>query len=160
MENEINQFLQKFEKGHITRRQLIAKLGGLVAILSGTSRAFSQNNTNNSTFEATGINHIALRVKDVKSSSDFYIKLLGMKQARNDNSSSFLNFGNNFLALFQGGEPEMDHYCYSIKNFDVDQVEKKLQSLGIQNIRRESGRIYFTDPDGLTVQLAAEDHGV
>jgi catechol 2,3-dioxygenase-like lactoylglutathione lyase family enzyme len=113
-----------------------------------------------STFKATGLNHIALRVKDVERSSEFYIKHLGLKQAELNRSSSFLNCGNNFVALFQGNASEMDHYCYSIKNFDVGEAEKKLNATGMKNIRRESGRIYFSDPDGLTVQLASEDHGV
>jgi metallothiol transferase len=113
-----------------------------------------------STFEATGINHIALRVSDIKRSSEFYIKHLGLKQSQLNRSSSFLTCGNNFVALFQDSEPEMDHYCYSIKHFDVGKVEMKLKSSGMKNIHRESGRIYFSDPDGLTIQLASEDHGV
>ena len=160
MENMINHFLEEFEKGHLTRRQLIAKMGGLVAVLSGISHANSQNQPSESTFEAIGINHIALRVTDVKRSSEFYIKHLGMKQAELNRSSSFLNFGNNFLALFEGSTSEMDHYCYSIKNYDVGEAEEKLKAVGMKDIRRESGRIYFSDPDGLTVQLASEDHGV
>jgi catechol 2,3-dioxygenase-like lactoylglutathione lyase family enzyme len=160
MENEINRFLEKFEKGHITRRQLIAKLGGLVMLLSGAKKGLTQNQNSKSTFEAIGINHIALGVKDVKRSSDFYIKHLGLKQSQINNSSSFLNFGDNFLALFESSKPKMDHYCYSIRNFDVGQVEETLKTQGLKDIHRESGRIYFSDPDGLTVQLASEDHGV
>jgi len=160
MENEINRFLENFEKGRISRRQLIAKLGGLVTLLAGSRQTSAHDLSSKSSFEATRINHIALRVTDVKRSNDFYIKHLSLKQSQLNDTSAFLNCGRNFVAMFKGNEPGMDHYCFSIKNFDVEQVEDKLKSLAMKDIRRESGRIYFSDPDGLTVQLAAEDHGV
>jgi predicted enzyme related to lactoylglutathione lyase len=157
MENELNRILDKFEKGHMTRRQLIAKLGVLVTMISGIESIFqpkqisAQDKNSKNTFEAIAINHIALRVSDVKRSSDFYIKHLGLQQSRQNNNSSFLNCGKNFVALFQGNEPAMGHYCYAIKNFGVDEAENKLKNLGMRDIRRESGRIYFSDPDGLTL---------
>jgi hypothetical protein len=40
----------------------------------------------------------------------------------------------------------------------VDAAEQKLRAAGLPNIHRTSGRIYFDDPDGLTVQLAASAH--
>jgi hypothetical protein len=40
----------------------------------------------------------------------------------------------------------------------VAEAERKLRSAGLSNIRRTSGRIYFSDPDNLTVHLAAEEH--
>ena len=53
----------------------------------------------------------------------------------------------------------MDHYCYAIKNYDVDVAEEKLKAEGLNpRVHREGGRIYFEDPDGLTVQLASKTH--
>ncbi len=53
----------------------------------------------------------------------------------------------------------MDHYCYAIKNYDVDVAEEKLKAEGLSpRVHREGGRIYFEDPDGLTVQLASKTH--
>ena len=52
----------------------------------------------------------------------------------------------------------MDHYCYSVKDYDVRDAERKLKAAGIEPRVRGGNRIYFEDPDGLTVQLAAETH--
>ena len=52
----------------------------------------------------------------------------------------------------------MHHYCYSVKNFDVNVASKKLKAEGLNPRVRGSERIYFEDPDGLTVQLADENH--
>ena len=110
-----------------------------------------------STFEAAGLNHIALGVTDVRRSRDFYVQHLGLSVRRESAGSCFLNCGDHFVALFRSAEPEMDHYCYAVRDYDVDVAAAKLceQSLSPWV---QGGRIYFDDPDGLEVQLAAEGH--
>jgi catechol 2,3-dioxygenase-like lactoylglutathione lyase family enzyme len=163
MQNEIERMLDVYESGKLTRRELAMGIAFLVATLTGAGRTFAAEQKNSaaenergSTFEATGLDHIALRVTDVAKSREFYIRHLGLKPSWGGGDTSFLTFGNSFLALFEGSKPGLDHYCYTIKDYDVAQAEKKLREAGLKNIRRTSGRIYFDDPDGLTVQLAAE----
>ena len=76
MENEVSRLVQRFESGQIDRRQLIAGLGSLVALVSMGQTAQAQEPE--STFEATELNHIALRVTDVLRSREFYRRHLGM----------------------------------------------------------------------------------
>ena len=157
MEQEISRVLGDYESGRMTRRQLVACLGSL-AVLGAAGRVASAGEAS-STFEGVGLNHIALRVTDVKRSRDFYVKHLGLTVNRQSESSCFLNCGENFVALFRGDRGEMDHYCYSVKNFDVKLAEDKLRAAGFQpEVPRGTGRIYFPDPDGLTVQLSARSH--
>lgn len=165
MDNEIVRLVDDYESGQITRRQLVAKLGRLMAVVGGMGRIFganpavAQHDKMVSTFEAIELNHIALRVTDVHRSRDFYTKHLGLKVARESENNCFLTCSNNFVALFRSHEPQMDHYCYAIKNYDVDVVEEKLKAEGLNpRVHREGGRIYFEDPDGLTVQLASKTH--
>jgi catechol 2,3-dioxygenase-like lactoylglutathione lyase family enzyme len=109
-------------------------------------------------FQAVGLNHIALRVTDVPRARDFYIRHLGLEVTRDGGEGScFLSFEGGFLALFRGDEPRMDHYCYSVKDYDVNAAAEKLKSAGITP-RVTGERIYFDDPDGLEVQLAAPEH--
>ena len=159
MESEVSRLVQRFESGQIDRRQLVAGLGSLIAVVSMGQTAQAQEA--NSTFEATELNHIALRVTDVLRSREFYKQHLGMTVIRDGGERNcFMTCGkNNFVALFKGEEASMDHYCYSIKDFDVGKAEAKLKAEGIEpRVVRDAGRIYFPDPDGLTVQLAATDH--
>ena len=159
MESAIANLVEQFEAGRIDRRQLVAGLGTLVAALSGTASARADDKVG-STFEAVGLNHIALRVTDVLRSREFYKKHLGLKVTRDGGERNcFMTCGKNFVALFKSDKPQMDHYCYSIKNYDVNRAEAKLKEHGLEpRVVRDAGRIYFTDPDGLTVQLAAGDH--
>ena len=164
MEQAISQLVHEYETGKVTRRQLVSGLGALAAFLGGAGRIFETQpalgaeSKASSTFEATELNHIALRTADVARSRDWYVKHLGLKVSREGDNNCFLTCGNNFLALFRGEEAKMDHYCYSVKGYDVRDAERKLKAEGIEPTVREGNRIYFEDPDGLTVQLAAETH--
>ncbi len=149
MQDRIEKLVQTYEKGGLTRRQLVV---GLTALVSGTAAA-----TSPSTFKATGLNHVALAVTDLARSRDFYTKLLGMRVHREAAGSCFLTFGNNFVALFRRNQAGMDHYCYSVEGYDAREAAQKLREQNLES-RVRGNRIYFNDPDGLTVQLAAAEH--
>ena len=71
-----------------------------------------------------------------------------------DDAKVFLGSGGGFfLTLFRGNKPGLNHYCYAIRDFDPDRAEAKLKAAGLK-VRRESGRIYFHDPDGIEVQVS------
>jgi catechol 2,3-dioxygenase-like lactoylglutathione lyase family enzyme len=159
MNNPIDQIVDDYDAGRMTRRQLLGKLGALLAVAGGGATALAADaGEGEPTFQATELNHIALRVTDVKRSRDFYMQHLGLKHSSLSADSAFLTCGTNFVALFRGDTSRMDHYCYAVRDYDVATAEEKLRATNMKNIRRTSGRIYFSDPDGLTVQLAATEH--
>jgi catechol 2,3-dioxygenase-like lactoylglutathione lyase family enzyme len=159
MNNPIDQIVDDYDSGRMTRRQLLGKMGALLAVAGGGATALAADTgAVEPAFEATELNHIALRVTDVKRSRDFYMQHLGMNHSSLSANSAFLTCGSNFVALFRGATPQMDHYCYSVRDYDVATAEDKLRAAGMRDIRRTSERIYFSDPDGLTVQLAATEH--
>ena len=157
MTQSIERLIDSFAAGRMSRRELIASVSGVVAaaVAGGTGPGLAQESAR--TFRAVGLNHIALRVTDVPRARDWYIKHLGMTVSSDSPSSAFLNFDNGFLALFRGDDARMDHYCYSVENYDVQEAAEKLRAQGIEP-RVVDQRIYFPDADGLTVQLAAPEH--
>jgi catechol 2,3-dioxygenase-like lactoylglutathione lyase family enzyme len=158
MKNEIHHLIDQFTEGRISRRQLIASLAALMALAGGSRPARAAEPSSAPLFQAVGLNHLALRVTDVPRSRDFYVRQLGLRVTRDGGDSScFLSFDDGFLALFRGEEPRMDHYCYSVKDYDVRVAEEKLKAAGLAP-RVTGDRIYFDDPDGLEVQLAAPTH--
>lgn len=159
MESEVTNLVNQFESGQINRRQLVAGLGSLVALLSTHQPTLAAETS--STFEAVELNHIALRVTDVLRSREFYKKHLGLTVVRDGGERNcFLMCGkNNFVALFRSDKAGMDHYCYSVTDYDMGNAEEKLKENGFKpRVVRDAGRIYFEDPDGLTVQLASSSH--
>ncbi len=153
MKQVISGLVERYERGRLSRRELIQGLAALAAAGPAAMAAPA------ATFQGVGINHIALRVTDVKRSRDFYQKHLGLPVVRESQRDCFLGLGKNFLALFQNQAPGMDHYCLAIENFRVGPVTERLKREGFTP-RQPSGteRVYFPDPDGLVVQLSAADH--
>lgn len=147
--------VEQYERGHLTRRQLVSRLMGLGATLAVMPSTAGAGQAPKSTFRATGLDHVALDVTDVPRSRDFYVKHLGLEVIRDGGEDNcFLGSGGDFfLTLFRGEKPGLNHYCYAIEDFDVDRAEEKLEAAGLK-VRRESGRIYFDDPDGIEVQVA------
>ena len=157
MISQINSLLNHYDSGKLSRRDLVTRLGCLAIAAAGSKAAMVADEP--PTFQATELNHIALRVTDVQRSRDFYRKHLGLKVSRESDSNCFMTFGDHFVALFKGDRAGMDHYCYSVKDYAVLTAAEKLKAEGIEpDVHATAGRIYFPDPDGLTVQLAAEAH--
>jgi catechol 2,3-dioxygenase-like lactoylglutathione lyase family enzyme len=144
--------LEEYDCGHVSRRHLIRALSALTLAASPARAA-------ESTFKGVGLNHIAVRVADVRRSREFYQEHLGLPLIRESETSCFLKMGDEFLTLFRNERPGLDHYCVAIDNFKPDEVMSKLNRRGLKP-RRPTGtdRIYFPDPDGLEVQLSSVDH--
>ena len=104
--------VRDFEQGRLSRRQLAARLMGLGAALAtfrGTSwaqeTAEKPADIAKPTFQATGLDHIALDVTDLARSNEFYGKHLGLRVIRGDENASFLGADRDFfLTLFQERE--------------------------------------------------------
>ena len=110
--------------------------------------------------ELQGMRHIALRVSDIPRSRDFYQKHFGMPVLTEAPGNCSLGIGKSqFLTLFRGQKGELDHYCLGIEKFDASAVMDELNRQGLKP-RRATGtdRVYFPDPDGITVQVSALDH--
>lgn len=156
MDIAIMRMVDDFERGRVSRRQLIL---GLTALVGGgplAARSVAAA-TDKPTFEATELNHIALAVTDVARSRDFYQRHLGLTPMSGcDEFRCFLRCGRHFVALFKAreGAGAMHHYCYTIEGYDPGAAVKTLKAAGLKPDRR-SNRVYFDDPDGLEVQVAA-----
>ncbi len=149
MERVIARILESYEQGRVGRRELI---GALAALAAGKVSAAPA-----STFRGLAINHTALRVTDTARTRDFYQKHFGLPVIRHSESALFLGLGKNFLSFFRNTAPGFDHQCIAIENFEPRAVMDTLKRQGLE-ARREGDRIYFPDPDGLTVQVSAIDH--
>jgi len=156
MFEHLDRLVSSFESGKITRRELVASLGAFAAAMTGLPHiAGADDKKTAPTFQTTELNHIALRVTDIPKSRDWYVKHLGLTVSR-DGSPCFLTVGNHFLALFHSQKAGLDHYCYTIDDYEPGPVVKRLDAAGLKP-ERHGDRVYFPDPDGLTVQLAGRN---
>lgn len=158
MEHIIHKLLQDFERGRITRRQLIQTLA-FTATAAATAEAAAPAN-------ATYINHVSMQVADYTKTRDFYSGLFGMKVTDDDAKTQCrLTFGDNILIARNassrpGGKVGVDHIAYTLANWDTDKavkpaVEAELKRRGL-NIRTTEGSFHVQDPDGFEVQMGGK----
>ncbi len=115
-----------------------------------------------------GMRHVALTVRDLDASENFYVNLLGMKvEWRPDPDNVYLTSGNDNLALHRGaedfepsGHQRLDHIGFIINTPDqVDEWYNYLSSEGVSmktepRTHRDGARsFYCTDPAGNAVQI-------
>jgi len=159
MFGHLERMIAAYEDGKLTRRQLMAQLGAFVVAVGGAGRltAAAKDDEHGGTFQAVGLNHVALSVTDVERSREWYKKHLGLKVIRDGERSCFLSCGEHFVALFHSSEPGMDHYCYTVPEYDPAKAFETLTAAKLKP-RRHGNRVYFDDPDGLTVQVAGKNN--
>ena len=158
--------VESFQRGQLSRRQLVAQLMALGAAAAGfpivaahaAHAAEDAAAAKEPTFAAATIDHLALSVTDIKRSVGFYQKHLGLKLTRGGgegDGSAFLSCSErDFLALFRGDKPGMHHFSFSIPKYNADDAAKRIEAAGLK-LRREDDRVYFRDPDDLEVQVHA-----
>jgi catechol 2,3-dioxygenase-like lactoylglutathione lyase family enzyme len=115
-----------------------------------------------------GLRHVALNVRDVRKSLDFYSKVLGMTlEWMPDEDNAYLTSGSDNLALHKlpaGAEPgkvqTLHHIGFVVRRpEDVDEWADRVRKQGIAlaaepKTHRDGARsFYFYDPDGLLIQL-------
>ena len=158
MHGDISRMVEDFERGRLTRRQLVAHLTAAAAAMAGApllggSSAAAQSQ-GGSTFQAKAVDHVALRVTDVARSRRFYEQHLGLETTSCGAESCFMSCGSDFLALFRGTQPGLDHYAFAIDGYAPATAVERLEAAGLTPKRR-GNRVYFDDPDGIEVQVTA-----
>ena len=159
MNAAVEHLIDDYAAGRLTRRQFATHVTTLVASAALVSPATAQE-ASPSTFRAIDVNHVALSVSDVARSRDFYVEHLGLRVAAQSSRNCFLacETSDNFLALFQSANVGLSHYCFAVEGYSVNVAAERLRARGFEP-RVTGNRIYFPDPDGLTVQLAEKGHG-
>jgi catechol 2,3-dioxygenase-like lactoylglutathione lyase family enzyme len=115
-----------------------------------------------------GLRHVALNVRDVRRSLEFYSTVLGMKlEWMPDDQNAYLTSGQDNLALHQlppndvpGSVQTVHHIGFVVRRpEDVDDWANRVRKHGITiaaepKTHRDGARsFYFHDPDGLLIQL-------
>lgn len=151
----VEHLIDDYDRGRLSRRQLLAGIAALTAV-SATGTAGEEPpaaKPSGPTFQATSLNHIALRVTDLDRSEAFYRQHLGLRRASGGPYNRFLDCGPHFVALFRANAPGLDHFCFSLPGYTQQDAAARLRAAGLEPELHEN-RTYFRDPDGIQVQLA------
>jgi len=121
-------------------------------------------------FEIEFLDHVAIRVKDLKVSAKWYKKVLGLKKYQMSKwgaSPIFMLANNSGIALFPANLSDkaldlssknikIDHFAFNVTMENFEKAKKRYEKLKLDfNIQDHFyfHSIYTTDPDGHTVEL-------
>lgn len=157
---EITSMVNQFAAGRLSRRELVWGLTAFVAAAAGgPAGAGAEAQSRPSTFQALGLNHLALRVTDLDRSQAFYERHLGMTVIPSAAASPrLMACGPHVLNLFKAAQPQMDHVCFTVPDYDAKVAADRLRS---QNLTPdvEADRVHFYDPDGYKLQVGGPNAG-
>jgi catechol 2,3-dioxygenase-like lactoylglutathione lyase family enzyme len=161
MREATDELVGRFERGSISRRELVAALLALAARPAPAAQSGAAK-----PIQLSGIDHVALRVSDVPRSARFYTELFGATLRSQSQASVFLDVGDDWIALFgpgvattgygASGPPGVDHLSFhSVNARGADERMRVLREHGLEAVSPPgSGRVYFKDPDGNILQLS------
>ena len=158
MMTDISSLIDQFAAGRLSRRELLWGLTAIVAAASngGSDGAHAQQP---STFQALGLNHLALRVTDLDRTQAFYERHLGMTVIPIGASSPrLLACGPHVLNFFPAAQPQMDHVCFTVPDYDARDAAARLRAQGMTPDVEED-RVHFLDPDGYKLQVGGPTAG-
>ncbi|MEQ1759001.1 MAG: VOC family protein [Vicinamibacterales bacterium] len=152
MTTVVSRLLSRYERGTVTRRELIAALAALVA---GAPTEAAAGVT------VSRIDHISLQVSDLQRSREFYAKVFTASVNQNprpDNEVRLDLGGNANLVLRRAGEPgQVNHLGVRVEGFERASLVQQLRGAGIAPVDEPNvpGTVGFhvVDPDGFKVQL-------
>jgi catechol 2,3-dioxygenase-like lactoylglutathione lyase family enzyme len=113
------------------------------------------------------LDHLSIRVSDVRRSARFYMQLFGSDASRDPNRQAnpgsqagelwFIRLGRSHLALAPTSPtepPGVDHYCLSVSAFSKETAKATLASFEQPFPQWPSNNVWLRDPDGVLLQLA------
>src|SRR5436309_13875733 len=148
MEAVISSMLKRFEKGALTRRELIQGLAMLTAA-SGTASAAGFQEAG---FKATTIDHVSIQVSDLPRSIAFYQNVFGLSVVSEDKPNEIVRLGTTkALVSLHHKSPTglVDHFAIGIEGFNRESVTRTLQQRGLMPEENLDAGVHVKDPEGM-----------
>jgi catechol-2,3-dioxygenase len=120
-----------------------------------------------------GLRHVALKVRDIGRSKNFYRECFGMEIVwEPDPENVYLSSGSDNLALHAASREsapaesqQLDHLGFVVESAErVRELEGEFRSRGVKIVqpfkihRDGSASFYLADPDGIIIQMLYEPH--
>ena len=157
MIQDIDLLVASYERGRMTRRQLLQAL----AVMAAPEAAGAQPQPAG-LIKGRNLHHINVRVSNLARSEAFYRRLFGFAPTRvvqgPDNHGFDLPGGG--IVILQQGEDRgrIDHFCVGVDDFHADPMRAVVRAAGIGEVQGNAAdNFWVTDPDGLRVQISSFD---
>ena len=153
METIISNLVSRFERGLLSRRELVR---GLAVLAAGGTAASAQEGLN---FSAATIDHVSIQVGDLKRSSEFYQKMFGFKEVSGEPTRNILRLGNTrTLVSLNLEKPSgtVDHFAIGIPRYNKEAATRHFTERGAKPLEGNFAGFHVLDPDGMRVQISPQ----
>jgi glyoxylase I family protein len=150
MESIISDLVTRFEKGALSRRELVR---GLAMLAAGTTAAGAQQDVD---FKGANIDHVSIRVANLQRSTDFYQKMFGFSVVSEERPRGIVRLGNTkvLVSLNPGSPAFVDHFAIGIPGFNKESVVRHVTQRGATALEGDFAGLHVKDPDGINVQIS------
>lgn len=162
METFVAQMVEQFERGTISRRELIQGISALALSAIGAD-ASAQGKP--AALRSTKVHHISFQVADYARTRDFYVDLLGLKVSNDDPMAKqcFLHVGDSVILArtVRAGltPPLVDHFAIGVSTWNKAEAENILKARNLQyrpDPQVPNDSFHLRDPDGYDLQVIDE----
>jgi len=153
----ISDLLNRFDRGALTRRDLVQGLSILAAAGSVSAQSSEAG------LKAAKIDHISIQVTDLPRAIAFYQKMFGLTVVSEDKPNEIVRLGRGpagrgaagTLVSLHHKSPTgiVDHFAIGVENFNRDAVTQKLKALGANPDDNLDAGFHIKDPEGMSVQI-------
>jgi glyoxylase I family protein len=150
MESTISDLLSSYEKGSLSRRQLVQ---GLALLAASATAATAQDDLD---FKTAEIDHVSIQVADLQRSVDFYQKMFGFSVISQDQPLGIVRLGTNrSLVSLNRQSPAgiVDHFAIGVPRFSKEAAARYVRQRGASPEDDPYAGLHIKDPDGINVQI-------
>ena len=154
MEAIISNLLKGYERGALTRRQLIQGL----AMLGAAGGAASAAGFQDAGLKSAKIDHISIQVTDLPRSIAFYQNVFGLSVLNEDKPNEIVRLGvTKVLVSLHHKNPTglVDHFAIGVEKFDRESVTQILRRRGLTPEDNLDAGFHVKDPEGIRVQIVS-----
>jgi catechol 2,3-dioxygenase-like lactoylglutathione lyase family enzyme len=153
MELIVSDLLTRFEKGSLSRRDLVQRLAMLAAGGVATAQAAQVDLD----FKAANIDHVSVQVVDLQRSVEFYQRMFGFSVVSQEQPRGIVRLGNGraLVSLNNGSPaPRIDHFAIGIPRFTRESGMRYFTQRGATPLEGDYAGFHIKDPDGINVQVS------
>src|SRR5258708_1177008 len=155
----ISTVVNRFERGALTRRELIQGISMLTAAGGAASVAPSVAMAQGAGIKGVKIDHVSVQVTDLPGAIAFYQKMFGLVMVSEDKPNEIFRLGaaGKTLVSLHHKSPTgiVDHFAIGVEGFNKDAVTRQLKDRGANPAENLDAGFHIKDPEGISVQLVA-----
>ncbi len=156
MDPLISDLVDRYERGRLSRRELVAGLSALAGAAASGTAALAEDAP---PLVPSGVDHVSILTADLERSVAFYGRVFGLENVSEDVENKIVRLGapggRGALVSLRQEPPAgvVDHWSFRMDGFSQEQATAALARHGLTPETTLEFGFHVRDPDGVVVQM-------